>query len=332
MPLVNTDNDDDDTYSLSSITNSDEDFEEAHSYDHRLCSRYASCNKKKHEHSSDDSTKLTKHSKNSKFVVGSIRPIANQPGRRQKYDGCKWRRICDNFNCSVYLSGVRYIEKGLCRKHCLFSTENNVSAEADNSIIEDTTRTILDKRYTKKTPARHKTKRNKSPKRGDLMIDTDGKGLKYDGHSWRYTCTNNNCKSYLVRNGFCQRHYLEMKKKQSENSSTSNNNQQEISSTSNNNRQENSTMKSKSIRTKPSVVLKPKKGDIQLIRQLWNGTKWYSLCHHPTQNCTKRSTGKHHRYLCEQHYKESQEKQKNPNLIDDNDIIIESTAKRKKSM
>ncbi|CAF0842069.1 unnamed protein product [Adineta steineri] len=89
-------------------------------------------------------------------------------------------------------------------------------------------------------------------------------------------------------------------------------------------------MKSKSIRTKPSVVLKPKKGDIQLIRQLWNGTKWYSLCHHPTQNCTKRSTGKHHRYLCEQHYKESQEKQKNPNLIDDNDIIIESTAKRKK--
>ncbi|CAF0887435.1 unnamed protein product [Adineta steineri] len=341
MPLVNTDNDDDDTYSLSSITNSDEDFEEAHSYDHRLCSRYASCNKKKHEHSSDDSTKLTKHSKNSKFVIGSIRPIANQPGRRQKYDGCKWRRICDNSNCSVYLSGVRYIEKGLCRKHCLLSTENNVSDEPDNSIIEDTTRTILDKRYTKKTPARHKTKRNKSPKRGDLMIDTDGKGLKYDGHSWRYTCTNNNCKSYLVRNGFCQRHYLEMKKKQSENSSTSNNNQQEISSisnnnrqeissTSNNNQQENSTTKLRSIRTKPSVVLKPKKGDIQLIRQLWNGTKWYSLCHHPTQNCTKRSTGKHHRYLCEQHYKESLEKQKNPNLIDDNDIIIESTAKRKK--
>jgi hypothetical protein len=71
-------------------------------------------------------------------------------------------------------------------------------------------------------------------------------------------------------------------------------------------------------------ITKPKKGDIQLVRQQWNGTKWYSLCQHPTRNCTRRSTGIKFRNLCDAHYKEYLEEQKNLKLSS-------SKYKRKKS-
>jgi len=81
------------------------------------------------------------------------------------------------------------------------------------------------------------------------------------------------------------------------------------------------------------TIHKPKLGDIQLVRQRWNGTKWYSLCQYYTQDCTRRSNGIKSAYLCDIHYKEYLEKGKNQNLIDNNDpILLSPTVKRKKSL
>jgi hypothetical protein len=161
----------------------------------------------------------------------------------------------------------------------------------------------------------------RSPKRGDLMVDTNGIRQKYDGRSWRPVCNYKNCISFIVRHGYCHRHDMEIRNKKSK-----------ILPISDNNQQKKSRIKSQTKRVQSSSIKKPKKGDIQLIRQLWNGTKWYSLCHYHTGDCTRRSTGKRHAYLCDTHYKEYLKQRKDQNLIDHNDqVLLSPTVKRKRS-
>jgi hypothetical protein len=68
--------------------------------------------------------------------------------------------------------------------------------------------------------------------------------------------------------------------------------------------------RSKKTRTVVSSTIKPTKGDIQCVRQQWNGTKWYSLCQHYARDCTRRSWGIKYQYLCDAHYKEYQKNEK----------------------
>ena len=56
------------------------------------------------------------------------------------------------------------------------------------------------------------------------------------------------------------------------------------------------------------TISKPKRGDVQLIRQQWNGTKWYSLCHYADEFCSRRSAGIKCDYLCDKHYRASKGK------------------------
>jgi len=144
------------------------------------------------------------------------------------------------------------------------------------------------------------------------MIDANGILQKYNGKLWRPVCNYKNCKSYLVARGYCHRHDMEIRKKKSE-----------ILSSLNDIQQPNSISESQITRSIPLPIEKPKKGDIQNVRQRWNGTKWYSLCHYHTQDCTRRSRGIKCAHLCDIHYKEYKEKQKNQNLLS-------PTVKRKK--
>ena len=148
------------------------------------------------------------------------------------------------------------------------------------------------------------------PKRGEIIIDKDGLRQKYDGHSWRLVCANEKCPRIARKHGVCKVHST-------------------------------STRKRSPLRVPvpvpaipqepPAVVQAPipvalspppiprsnslevnslKKGDVQLVRQQWNGTKWYSLCHCPTETCSRRSAGVKYHHLCHPHYKEYLDRQK----------------------
>jgi hypothetical protein len=143
------------------------------------------------------------------------------------------------------------------------------------------------------------------------MVKDNGTRQKYDGKSWRPTCTYDECISYMVRRGYCHRHDKEAQKKADEILPSSDEHPQPIS-------------KTRKTRSRPSTITKPTKGDIQLVRQQWNGAKWYSLCQHHTRDCSRRSRGIKCEYLCDAHFKEDQEKKRN------NDIPLSPTIKRQR--
>lgn len=151
------------------------------------------------------------------------------------------------------------------------------------------------------------------PKRGDILVDANGIRQKYNGKFWRPICNYNNCKSFLVVRGYCHRHDMEIRKNKSQILSSLNDIEQE----------------SPIIQSIVPIIQKPKKGDIQCIRQKWNGTKWYSLCHYYTQDCSRRSRGIRSAHLCNIHYKEYIKKRKDKNLIAKKNLS--SKAKRKQN-
>jgi hypothetical protein len=151
MPLVSTITEDDDNHSLSSSTNSDDEMDESYCHTHRSCSRYGSCNGKKHEHSSIDSTTSINLSNNSRPFKGETRSADNQSNHRQKYDGTKWRRICSIPGCLLYLNGGIYYKNWLCRKHYVLSIRTDLSSESDNSIIEKTKTKISMKKKSRRS-------------------------------------------------------------------------------------------------------------------------------------------------------------------------------------
>ena len=119
---------DDDNQSISSSTNTDEDYIPSNCYTHRTCSRHAPCNKKNHARMVLDSISLLGRSNNTgQPVKGDLRTVINDEGHQQKYDGTKWRRICSESGCLTYLNGGIFHEKWLCRKHYLlhFSEESS---------------------------------------------------------------------------------------------------------------------------------------------------------------------------------------------------------------
>ncbi|CAF3714522.1 unnamed protein product [Rotaria sordida] len=328
MSLESTVNEDDDIQSLSSSTNSDDNISDFHCLTHRTCSRYASCNKKKHQYSSIDSMNSRSLSNNSKPIKGDIRYIDNDPERRQKYDGMRWRRICCMPHCLVFLNGGIYFDNWLCRKHYLLAIETGMSDELDNTTIQERRQILSLNQKLQRTSTRQSNKNLKYHKRGDIIVDANGIRQKYDGLSWRPVCNLNNCNSFMVVRGYCHRHDVENRKKKSE-----------LLFSLDNTQQQNSTSQTEITRPIVSTRKKPRKGEIRLVRQQWNGTKWYSLCHYYTRECKRRSAGIKSAYLCDKHYQEYKKKHKDPNLIyndndndNDNDhILLSPTIKRKKS-
>ena len=144
------------------------------------------------------------------------------------------------------------------------------------------------------------------------MIDVDGICQKYNGRMWRPICNYTDCKCFIVAHGYCRRHDSEIRKKRSEILSSLDDLPLQISL---------------STSSLPTIVEKPKKGDIQLVRQQWDGSKWFSLCNYHTQDCTRRSIGLKCANLCDVHYKEHLEKQKRTQT---NPILTSPRVKRKK--
>ncbi|CAF4698903.1 unnamed protein product [Rotaria sp. Silwood1] len=329
MSLENTVNEDDDIQSVSSSTNSDDNINEFHCHTHRTCSRYASCNRQKHQYSSIDSINSKSFLNNSNPVKGDLRYIDNDPGHRQKYDGMRWRRVCCMPQCLVYLNGGIYFDNWLCRKHYLLVIQSDICEELDNPTIQDKRQILSAKKSLQRTSARRPSKNINSYQRGDIRVDAEGIRHKYDGQSWRLVCSIDSCKSYIVAHGYCHRHDMENRKKKPKVLSALNDTPQ----------QQNSIPQAKIKQSTIPTRTKPKKGEIRLVRQQWNGTKWYSLCHYHTRNCKRRSAGVKSAYLCEKHYKEYIMNQKNPNLIyNDNDngsdndqILLSPIIKRKKT-
>lgn len=150
------------------------------------------------------------------------------------------------------------------------------------------------------------------------MMQADGTRQKYDGQSWRLACKDIHCKCLAVAHGYCRRHDILTRKKNLNCNSISTDlvlsivDPTVISIP---------VSKSSITRSRSSKAAKLKKGDIQLVRQQWNGTKWYSLCHHPSGNCKNRSGGAKCAHLCQVHYRERQEKQQKPNLFHGNEHL-----------
>ena len=156
--------------------------------------------------------------------------------------------------------------------------------------------------------------------RGEIRIKSNGIRERYNGKTWRAVCTYDSCNSFVVAHGYCHRHNIEMRKKTSE-----------ILSSLDDTPRQNIKSKSQNVRPLSLTIEKPQKGDIQCIRQQWNGTKWYSLCHYYTQDCTRRSAGIKCAYLCDAHYKEYLARGKDPSLLGRNDqVLLSPRVKRKK--
>lgn len=136
--LVNMNTEDDDCNSWSSSTNTDDDMDDLSYNTHRTCSRYTSCNNKKHQHLLTDSIIPKCLSNDSKPLKGEIRSVDNALGYQQKYDGSKWRRICSKPNCLTYLNGGVFHKNWLCGKHYVVRTSKKSSTVSSNLIINDT--------------------------------------------------------------------------------------------------------------------------------------------------------------------------------------------------
>lgn len=158
---MNGGSEDNDDPALSSDTNSEDNASESDWATHRSCSRYASCNGRTNQYSSVDSDVTTNHFINSKPVKGDVRPVNNEPGHRQKFDGTKWRRICCIPHCLVYLNGGIYFDNWLCRKHYLMTVEADKFNEPDSASVRNTETVVSGienlarvstRRSSKKTP------------------------------------------------------------------------------------------------------------------------------------------------------------------------------------
>jgi len=140
---------------------------------------------------------------------------------------------------------------------------------------------------------------------GEVRRNAKGKREKFNGQTWRTLCTYKNCKSYAITHHYCHRHNTEMNRKRP-----------------------NIPQINKTTKSSCSPIENPKKGDVHCVRQRWNGTKWYSLCHHHSQTCQKRSQGMKYGYLCDVHYRQSLTKQKESSSNDR--VLLSPRVRRKK--
>jgi hypothetical protein len=160
MSGVHLINEESDNNSLFPSTNSDDD-DDTYELKYHSCAsrnRYTLCNRKKYYHLSSDSDISTSLSNKSKIVKGQIRTVDDNPRHLVKYDGSKWRRMCSNPDCAVYLNGSVFSENWLCRKHYSLYLEANKPAESDNLITQGTETVISTNEISRKLPTRRCTK------------------------------------------------------------------------------------------------------------------------------------------------------------------------------
>ncbi|CAF1054726.1 unnamed protein product [Adineta ricciae] len=316
--MLVVDADKDGSNSESPTTDSDDDDDdyriESCSHTHRSCSRHAPCNRLQHQHLSTESSTHVSLSASSKPAKNDIRTIDKQSGHQKKFDGIKWRRICSAPGCTLYLNRGKFFQNWLCRKHYSLKTDDDVSHRSNSAIAEKTTTKVPKPiRRPRKLSIQKASQKEQLHKQNNMRITSEGARQRYDGRYWRPVCGYDECTCFIVRNGYCHRHDIVMRTESGNNPSKSLNIESQTNS-----------------QITPSMS-NPKKGDVQMVRQLWNGSKWYSLCNYHTRNCMRRARGKKHKYLCDAHYKEYLKKQKDPSLIDHSDQIpISPTVKRKK--
>ena len=147
---------------------------------------------------------------------------------------------------------------------------------------------------------------SRTNERGKIVVRADGTREKFDGISWRLACKYENCKRLAITRGCCRPHDIDARQKNSTVlPSSADKPRRKIAQPT---VRTIAVSQSKITRSAPETITKPRKGDVQLIRQQWNGTKWYSLCHYADEFCSRRSAGIKCDYLCDRHYRASKEK------------------------
>ena len=138
MDFLRGEDDDDDDQSSDVSKNSDDDLcLSHHHHSHRLCSRYASCNNQTHHSSRSVSPILPRCSTSSKPIRGDTRLVDGQPEHRQRFNGCRWVRLCRITNCSRYLTGGKFYKHWLCRQHYNLDTDQNDNTEQNLNLTRD---------------------------------------------------------------------------------------------------------------------------------------------------------------------------------------------------
>ncbi|CAF1434319.1 unnamed protein product [Rotaria sp. Silwood1] len=123
--------------------------------------------------------------------------IQMSDGTRKKYNGSSWRRMCSKPNCTYYTQS-----QGLCKPH-LAALKKRKILKNDNELIQ-TQQQI--------------TSEQEQPKKGDIMILSNGIRKKFDGRQYRRICNKSNCTvvvhgSLEYQNGLCPQHYQECRGK-----------------------------------------------------------------------------------------------------------------------
>ena len=106
---------------------------------------------------------------------GDIRQLAD--GTRQKYNGSSWRRMCSKPNCSYYTQSG-----GLCKPH-LAALKKRKTPTSRNPAPRD--EDIV--------PVVQSASKSGEPKRGDIIVLSNGIRKKFDGRQYRRICANVHC-------------------------------------------------------------------------------------------------------------------------------------------
>ena len=115
-------------------------------------------------------------------------------GTRKKYNGSSWRRMCSKPNCSYYTQS-----SGLCKPHlAAMKKRQTTSTSKDNPKMD-----------VEAVPLEEPAPKPKEPRKGDIIVLSNGIRKKYDGRQYRRICTNSTCTvvvhgSLEYQNGFVQ--------------------------------------------------------------------------------------------------------------------------------
>ncbi|CAF0873308.1 unnamed protein product [Adineta steineri] len=123
--------------------------------------------------------------------------IQMSDGTRKKYNGSSWRRMCSKPNCTYYTQS-----QGLCKPHLAASKKRKIT-KIDNELPTMIDQTSFDQ---------------EEPKKGDIIILSNGIRKKYDGRQYRRICANSNCTAVVhgsleYQNGLCPYHFQEIRSK-----------------------------------------------------------------------------------------------------------------------
>ena len=106
---------------------------------------------------------------------GDIRQLAD--GTRQKYNGSSWRRMCSKPNCSYYTQSG-----GLCKPHLAALKKRKTPTSKDNAPGDEDI-----------VPAVQPSAKPGEPKKGDIIVLSNGIRKKHDGRQYRRICANVHC-------------------------------------------------------------------------------------------------------------------------------------------